>query len=163
MHRQAIKLVFSNPSYVAISISIFAMMMLLLLSAQEYLFFEPFLVFHIPDGMFPSFVSIIAVSALIGLVISFSIFQIRTKQASTKKVSAGLTGSFVGAGAGICTSCGSLALPIISVLGVAGATSLNFLTIYEFPIRLIAIAILIGTYFLMIKGINSECNIRTKK
>lgn len=144
--------------YLVISGSIFAFMLALLFYAQEYLFFEPYLIFHIPQGMFPSFVSIIVVSGLIGLVLSLTIFQIRAQKASTKKTSTGLAGSLIGAGAGVCTSCGSLAIPIISVLGVAGASALNFLTIYEFPIRLGAIGILIGTYFMMIRGI-TKCKI----
>ena len=145
--------------YLVISGSIFALMLVLLFSAQGYLFFEPFLIFHIPQGMFASFISIIVVSGLIGLVISLTIFQICAQKASTKKTSTGLVGSLIGAGAGICTSCGSLAIPIISVVGVAGASTLNFLTIYEFPIRLVAIGILIGTYFMMIKGITKQCKI----
>jgi len=134
-------------------------MLVILLHFQEYLFFEPFLAFHIPQGMFPSFVSIITVSALIGLVLILTIFQIYTQKVSTKKTSTGLVGSFIGAGAGICTSCGSLTIPIISVLGVAGASSLSFLTIYEFPIRLGAIAILIGSYFFIVRGISKECKV----
>ena len=87
MHKQTLKLVFSNPTYLVISGSIFAFMLVLLFYAQEYLFFEPFLIFHIPDGMFASFVSIIVVSGLIGLVISLTIFQICAQKASTKKTS----------------------------------------------------------------------------
>ena len=134
-------------------------MLVLLFYAQGYLFFEPFLIFHIPQGMFASFVSIIIVSGLIGLVLSLTIFQIRAQKASTKKTSTGFAGSLIGAGAGICTSCGSLTIPIISIVGVAGASTLNFLTIYEFPIRLVAIGILLGTYFMMIRGITKECKI----
>ncbi len=159
MHKEALKFVFSNPLYIVISVSIFAFMLVLLLHFQEYLFFEPYLVFHIPQGMFPNFISIIVVSGLIGLVLSLTIFQIYTQKTSTKKTSTGLVGSFIGAGAGVCTSCGSLALPIISVLGVAGASSLSFLTVYEFPIRLGAIAILIGSYFFIIRSITKVCKV----
>jgi len=159
LHKEALKLVFSNPIYLVTSGSIFALMLVLLFSAQGYLFFEPYIVFQIPQGLFPSFVSIIVVSGLIGLVLSLTIFQIRIQKASKEKTSAGLGGSLVGAVAGVCTSCGSLTIPIISVLGVAGASALNFLTIYEIPIRLVAIGILIGTYFMMIRGITKECKI----
>jgi len=159
LHKETLELVFSNPMYLVISGSIFALMLVLLFYAQGYLFFEPFLIFHIPQGMFASFISIIVVSGLIGLVLSLTIFQIRAQKASTKKTSTGFAGSLIGAGAGICTSCGSLTIPIISVVGVAGASTLNFLTIYEFPIRLVAIGILLGTYFMMIRGITKECKI----
>ena len=163
MHKETLELVFSNSMYLVISGSIFALILVLLFSTQEYLFFEPFLVFHIPLGMFPSFISIIVVSGLIGLVLSLTIFQIRAQKASTKRTGTGLAGSLIGVGAGVCTSCGSLVIPIISVLGVAGVSTLSFLTIYEFPIRLVAIGVLIGTYFMMIRGITKECKININK
>jgi hypothetical protein len=63
----------------------------------------------------------------------------------------GLLGSVVGAGAGICTSCGPIGFAVLSIFGATAATTLSFLTIHEIPIRIVAIAILTGTYFLMVK------------
>ena len=100
MHKEALNLVFSNPIYLVTSGSLFALMLVLLFSAQGYLFFEPYLVFQIPQGMFVNFVSIIVVSGLIGFVLSLTIFQIRIQKASKEKTSAGVGGSLVGAVAG---------------------------------------------------------------
>ncbi|MEX2193219.1 MAG: hypothetical protein WD717_07570 [Nitrosarchaeum sp.] len=163
MHKQILKLVFSKPAYVGISISVFAAMMILLFAAQEYLFFEPYIIFHIPNGMFPSFVSIIVVSALIGLVTSLSVFQICNQRANAKKMGSGLVGSFIGAGAGVCTSCGAIGFSLISILGVAGASALTFLTYYEFPIRLVAIGILSITYLVIVRGMTMECKINANE
>lgn len=159
MHKQILKLIFSKPAYLVISVSVFVIMMVVLFAAQEYLFFEPIIIFHISNGMFPSFVSIIVVSALIGLVSSMSVFQIRNQKTNAKRMGSGIVGSFIGAGAGVCTSCGAVGFFLISVLGVTGASTLSFLTYYEFPIRLVAIGILSITYFVMVKGLSRECKI----
>jgi hypothetical protein len=63
----------------------------------------------------------------------------------------GILGSVVGAGAGICTACGPIGFAVLSIFGATTATTFSFLTIHEIPIRIVAIAILTGTYFLMVK------------
>ena len=63
----------------------------------------------------------------------------------------GLLGSVLGAGAGVCTACGPVGFTILSTFGATTATTLSLLTIHEIPIRIVAIAILTGTYFLMVK------------
>ncbi len=163
MHKEALKLVFSNPAYLILSGLIFAGMLLLLLHTRELLFFEPYFVFHLGQGDYLSFALIIIVSGLMGLVISMAAYRIQTLRASTKKMGSGLLGSIVGAGAGVCTSCGPIGFALISTFGVGAAITFSFLTIYEIPIRIVAIAILTGTYFLMVKGIASECKINMKK
>ena len=159
MHRLALKLVYSNISSWIISVSIFTVLLIFLLSAREFLFFEPFFVFQLPIDWIPSFILIIIVAGLIALVTSLAVFQIRTIKANSRKAGTGVIGSIIGVGAGVCTSCGPIGFTIISTLGVAGATTLSFLTEYEIPIRVAAIAILTGTYFIMIKGIAKGCKI----
>lgn len=160
MHKQALKLVFSNPLYLIISGSIFAGLFILLLAAREFLFFEPYFVFQLPIEWMPSFVLIIIISALIGLVTSMGIFQLRTLKANSKKMGTGYIGSLVGVGAGVCSSCGPVGFAIMSTFGVAGVSALSFLYDFEIPIRLAAIGILSVTYFLMVKGISTECKIK---
>ncbi len=162
LHKQALKLVYSNPSYWIISASIFTALLVFLLSAREFLFFEPYLVFHLPIDWIPSFVLIVIVSGLIALVTSLAVFQLRIIKTNSRKTGTGVIGSIIGLGAGICTSCGPIGLGVISAFGVAGATTLSFLFDYEIPIRLVATGILIGTYFMMIKHITKECKIKMK-
>jgi len=163
LHKEALKLVFSNPTYLILSCGIFTAMLVLLLHTRELLFFEPYFVFHLPESDYLSFVLIIIVAGLTGLVISMAVYQIKTLRSSTKKIGSGLFGSVIGAGAGVCTSCGPIGFAIISSFGTSAAITFSFLTIYEIPIRIVAIAILTGTYFLMVKGITSECKIDIKK
>jgi hypothetical protein len=160
LHKQALKLVFSNPAYLIISGSIFTALFVLLLAAREFLFFEPYFVFQLPQEWIPSFILIIIISALIGLVTSMGIFQLRTLRANTKKMGTGFIGSLVGVGAGVCSSCGPVGFAVMSTFGVAGVSALSFLYDYEIPIRLAAIGILSATYFLMVKAISIECKIK---
>jgi len=85
------------------------------------------------------------------LVISMATYRIKTIDASAKKIGTGILGSVVGAGAGICTACGPIGFTVLSIFGATAATTFSFLTIHEIPIRIVAIAILTGTYFLMVK------------
>ncbi|KAF6246241.1 hypothetical protein C6990_10190 [Nitrosopumilus sp. b3] len=159
LHKQTLKLVYSDISSWIISASLFSILFIFMLSARDFLFFEPFFAFQLPVDWILSFVLIIIVSGLVALVTSLAVFQMRTIKANSKKTGTGIVGSVIGVGAGICTSCGQIGFTIISTFGVAGATSLSFLTEYEIPIRLLAIAILSGTYFVMIKGITKGCKV----
>ncbi len=73
-------------------------------------------------------------------------------------MSGSIFGSVVGSVAGAC-SCGPIGFAIISTFGSVGATATAFLTNYETPLRIIAIAILIITFFTTIKSLKIECKI----
>ena len=126
-------------------------MLVFLLHTRELLFFEPFFVFNVPQDSNLSFGLIIITAGLIALVISMATYKIKTVGASSKKMGTGILGSVIGAGAGVCTACGPVGFAFLSTFGATTATTLSFLTIHEIPIRIVAIAILIGTYFLMVK------------
>ncbi|NOJ31933.1 MAG: hypothetical protein DA329_07350 [Candidatus Nitrosocosmicus sp.] len=134
-----------------------------MLSAREFLYFEPFWVFQLPIDWIPSFALIIVVAGLTSIVTSLAIYQVRMLKANSQKSGVGLVGSVFGVGAGVCTSCGPIGFSIITTFGVAGASTLSFLYDYEIPIRLGAIAILGATYFIMIKGITRECKLSINK
>ena len=79
-------------------------------------------------------------------------------ESSKKKMSSGFIGSIIGTSAGAC-SCGSIGLQSSQYLGQwVGATTL-FLANYEVPLRLLSIAILVATYFYMIRGLTRECKV----
>ncbi len=48
---------------------------------------------------------------------------------------------------------------VISTFGSVGATATAFLTNYEIPLRIIAIAILAITYFTTVKSLKVECKL----
>ena len=157
---QTIKLVFTNFKYLVLSFSIFVTMLIGLLIMSEYIFLEPYVVSHIPSGTEFGFVLIVMISALSALVLPMNIFRINILKSSKQKMSGGVFGSIIGAAAGAC-SCGPIGFAVISTFGSVGATATAFLTNYETPIRIIAIAILSITYFTTVKSLKVECNINS--
>ena len=157
---QPIKLVFSNFKYALLSVIIFIPMMIALLILSEYIFLEPYVVSHLPPGTELGFVLILTISALSAVVIPMNVFRINILKSSKQKMGGGIVGSIVGAAAGAC-SCGPVGFAVISTFGSVGATATAFLTNYEIPIRIIAIAILILTYFTTVKSLKIECNINS--
>ena len=133
-------------------------MMVLLLFISEFIFFEPYFVTHIPSGSELGFILIITLSVLSALVIPMNLFRITNLKNSKQKMSGSIFGSIVGSAAGAC-SCGPIGFAVISTFGSVGATATAFLTNYEIPIRVVAIAILAITYFTTIKSLKTECKV----
>ena len=153
------KVIFSNFKFLALSVIIFSSMMVLLLLVSEFIFLEPYFVTHIPSGSELGFILIITLSALSALVIPMNLFRITNLKNSKQKMSGSIFGSIVGSAAGAC-SCGPIGFAVISTFGSVGATATAFLTNYEIPIRVVAIAILAITYFTTIKSLKSECKVQ---
>ena len=157
---QTIKLVFSNFKYVGLATCIFVPMLIGLLIMSEYIFLEPYVVSHLPSGTEFGFVLIVILSGLSALVIPMNIYRINILKTSKQKMGGGVAGSIVGAAAGAC-SCGPIGFAVISTFGSVGATATAFLTNYEIPIRLIAIGILVITYFTTVKSLKIECKLQS--
>jgi len=152
------KIIFSNFKFLALSVIIFSSMMVLLLLISEFIFLEPYFVTHIPSGSELGFILIITLSALSALVIPMNLFRITNLKNSKQKMSGSIFGSIIGSVAGAC-SCGPIGFAVISTFGSVGATATAFLTNYEIPIRVVAIAILVITYFTTIKSLKTECKV----
>jgi len=157
-HKLALKSVFSNYRYIGLSIGIFIGMPIPLSYIAEYLFLKPRLTLFVPEYSAFGFVLIVIVSVLTALVLSMGIYRIVMLKSSKKKMSSGFIGSMIGASAGAC-SCGSIGFAVISVFGAVGGATTSFLANYEIPLRLLSIAILIATYFYMVRGLTAECKV----
>ena len=155
---QTINLVFSNYKYVGLSVIIFVPMLIGLLMLSEYIFLEPYVVSHLPQGTELGFAMIVILSALSALVIPMNIFRISILKSSRQKIGGGIFGSIIGAAAGAC-SCGPVGFAVISTFGSVGATATAFLTNYELPIRALAIGILVVTYFTTVRSLKVECKL----
>ena len=155
-----VKLVFSNPKYLAFSIAIFIGLLFPLLLVSEYIFIEPYFVGHLPSGTEFGFVLIVILAGLSGLVIPMNIYRINILKMSKKKMSGGVLGSILGSAAGAC-GCGPVGFALFSTFGSLGATTSAFLTNYEIPIRLAAIAVLVITYFTTIRSLKVECKLNS--
>jgi len=157
---QTIKLVFSNFKYTLLASAIFVSMLIGLLIVSEFIFLEPYVVAHLPSGSELGFVLIVILSALSALVIPMNIFRIDILKSSKQKMGGGIFGSIIGAAAGAC-SCGPIGFAVISTFGSVGAAATAFLTNYEIPLRIIAIAILAVTYFTTVKSLKVECKLNS--
>ena len=156
---QLLKLVFSDYRYIVLSASIFIGMLIPLSIISEFIFLEPYVIVHIPNGAEISFILIVVVSALSGLVLAMNVFRINAFRSHKQKMGRGIFGSFIGAVAGAC-SCGPIGFAVVSTFGAVGGIATAFLSNYEIPIRLAAIAILAYTYYATTKSLTVECKIK---
>jgi len=156
---QALKLVFSNYNYAILAAIITIGLFTPLAIISEYIFLEPYVVFHVPSDRIGGFVLIVAVSVLSGIVLTMNVFRIKALRNQARKMGGSLFGSILGASAGAC-SCGPIGFAVISTFGTIGGTATAFLTNYEIPLRLVALAILAFTYYTTSKSLNLECKIK---
>jgi len=154
----AIKLVFSNPKYVILSVLIFVGMFVPLIIFLQYIFFEPFLIFSVSDSELFSFSLVVIISALTALVLSMGVYRMRLLQTQARKMRSGIMGSVIGVSAGT-LGCVSMSLALVPVL-VPLASTIAVIEEYAIPLRLISIAILGFTFFITVRGISSECKIK---
>lgn len=155
---QTLKLVFSTYSYIFLSLTIFTFLLIGSLILSEYIFLEPYVVGHISQGTEFGFVLIVILSVLSALVIPMNVYRINILKKSKGKIRGSVFSSFIGSIAGAC-SCGPIGFAVISTFGSIGATSLAFLTNFELPIRIGAIALLAFTYYTTVKSLKIECRI----
>ena len=153
-----VKLVFSNPKYVILAGIIFVGLLFPLLIISEYIFLEPFVVGHIPSGTEFGFSLIVILCMLAALVLPMNVYRIKMLRGSKRKISGGIFGSFIGAAAGAC-SCGPIGFAVISTFGSVGGVATSFLTNYEIPLRIGAIALLAITYYTTIRSLKVECKL----
>lgn len=156
---QTLNLVFSNHFYIVLSVVIFTFMLIGLLILSEYVFLDPYIVGHISQGTEFGFVLIVILSILSALVIPMNIYRINILKKSKGNMSGSVFSSFIGSIAGAC-SCGPIGFAVVSTFGSVGAITLAFLTSFELPIRIGAIALLAFTYYATVKSLKIECEVR---
>jgi len=152
-------IIYSNPSYILILIGIFFLLFIPLIIISEFLFFEPFLVFSIYPETTLSFSLIVALSLFSAFAVSMNIYRVKLIK-ETKKIGSSIIGTIIGASAGAC-SCGPIAFSIITTFGTAGSIASSFLTVYEVPIRLTSIGILVIVIFVTTKSLSRECKVKS--
>ena len=152
------EIIYSNPSYVLILIGIFFLLFIPLITISEFLFFEPFLVFSIYPETTLSFALIVTLSLFSAFAVSMNIYRVKLIK-ETKKIGSSIIGTIIGASAGAC-SCGPIAFSIITTFGTAGSIASSFLTVYEIPIRLTSIGILVIVIFVTTKSLSRECKVK---
>ena len=152
-------IIYSNPSYISVLVGIFFLLFIPLITISEFLFFEPFLVFSIYPETTLSFSLIVTLSLFSAFAVSMNIYRVKLIK-ETKKIGSSIIGTIIGASAGAC-SCGPIAFSIITTFGTAGSIASSFLTVYEVPIRLTSIGILVIVIFVTTKSLSRECKVKS--
>ena len=152
-------IIYSNPSYILVLVGIFFLLFIPLITISEFLFFEPFLVFSIYPETTLSFSLIVTLSLFSAFAVSMNIYRVKLIK-ETNKIGSSIIGTIIGASAGAC-SCGPIAFSIITTFGTAGSIASSFLTVYEVPIRLTSIGILVIVIFVTTKSLSRECKVKS--
>ena len=154
----ATRVVFSSTGYAVLALVIFAGLLFPLLLLSEYIFLEPYFVGHIPQDGELGLALIVVLSALSAVVLPMNVYRIRVLRSSRRKMGGGVAGSIIGAVAGAC-SCGPVGFAVISTFGSVGATASAFVSNYEIPLRIAAIALLLITYYTTNRSLAVECRL----
>ena len=153
----SMKVVFSIPTYILIVQLLqflfgYSLMSLISLSSLNQFGF-----FYLPEDAITGFILTTIVTILIGMLVSMNIYVIRH---SKLKISRGslFSGSSLSIISGVCSSCSSVGFLLISTFGSIGIVASNLLTIYQIPLRIISVAILIFALYSIHKKIMELCD-----
>jgi hypothetical protein len=155
----SIRIVFSNSAYIIIAGAIAIGFWILFSVFDQLLFFLPVLVFYLPHDAITGFILSNITAVIMGIVISMNVYMLKH---SKLKISKSLfSGSTIGILSSTCASCSSFGFLLISTFGGLGIVASNFLSIYQIPLRLVSIGILIWALYSIHKKITKGYCIRT--
>lgn len=149
--------VFAEPAYSAMAAAVFTSMLVLMLAASGFVFFEPYVVGHVPPGSEANLATIIALSGVSAVVIPMNVYGLRARAGKP----GGFFGSAFGAAAGAC-GCGPAGFALVSALGPAGAAASAFLANYETPLRVAAIGVMLVSWWASARSIRAACRVDGK-
>ncbi|MDD9843432.1 MAG: hypothetical protein OXU85_06030 [Thaumarchaeota archaeon] len=153
---QSTRDVLARPSGAALAAATFGATLVVMLYASDYVFFEPYLTAHVPEGGAPGLAAIAAMSALSAVALPLGIRAASAARAARRGGAAGAAGAAVGAIAGAC-GCGPVTIALVGSLGAAGASAASFLAAYDLPLRLVAIAALCASIYASSAALAPSC------
>jgi hypothetical protein len=130
----SVKLILSRPAYIALVVIVAIPIWILFSMFDQLLFFEPILIFYLPEDAIVGFILTIMVSILLGMLFSMNVYVIRHSKMRISKASL-FSGSTLGIISGVCSSCSSIGFLMISTFGTVGVIASNLLTTYQVPLR----------------------------
>ena len=149
------RIVFSNPLYLITCAIVTILFWIILNIAGELLFFSPIWVFYLPDDAVFGFTLTNITAVLIGIVVSMNTYIIVN---SNLKLSRSLfSGTSIGLISSTCASCSSIGFVLVSTFGGIGILISNFFSVYEIPLRIISIAILVYAIYSAHNRITKSC------
>lgn len=155
----AMQMVFANKSYIGIAVAVSAIFFVVFNVLDEYLFFSPLLVFHVPTNEFANFALSTTIISLVGIVISMNVYMFRTMGVKVKESTPWLSGSFIATASGAC-GCSSLGFAMISTFGGTAILASSFLTTFQIPLKIASLAVLVFAYYSVRKNMIKRCAVR---
>jgi len=148
-------LVFQNKFYIFLASVIFSLFWILFNVLGELLFFTPVFVFYLPSDAIPVFILSNIISALMGIVLSMNVYVLKNTTVKMNKSS--FMGSSVGMMAGGCASCSSMGFVLLTSFGGAGVAASTFLSVYQVPLLIGSIGLLIWSYYTIHNKLTKSC------
>jgi len=121
----------------------------------ELLFFTPVLVFYLPSDATPVFILSNMISALMGIVLSMNVYVLKNTRLKMNKSS--FLGSTVGMAAGGCASCSTVGFVLLTSFGTAGVAASTFLSVYQIPLLVASIGLLMWAYYSIHNKLTKSC------
>jgi hypothetical protein len=151
------KLVFSKWPYLVLGGAVTTIFWIILNVFDQLLFFSPVVTFYLPDDAVGGFVVSNMTAFLVGVVISMNLYVIRHSKGLKKGVLSLFSGSSMSVVCSACAGCSLVGFLLISTLGGLGVTASTFLTVYQMPLRVISILVLVWAYHLISRNLTKSC------
>jgi hypothetical protein len=135
------RMVFSNRPYIAIAATVFTIFWIIFNVFDQLLFFSPIITFYLPDDAVIGFILTNITSVLMGILVAMDIYVIRNSKLRLDKSI--FSGSILAIASSACASCSSIGFLVISMFGGFGIITIDLLTNYQTPLRMISIVILL--------------------
>ena len=148
------RMVFSNPLYIAIAAAVFTTFWIIFNVFDSLLFFSPIVTFYVSDDAVTGFILTNITSVLIGILVAMDVYVIRN---SMKLKLDSHSGSILSIASSACASCSSIGFLVISTFGGFGIITIDLLTNYQTPLRVISIVILLWALYLVQNKIIKPC------
>jgi len=148
-------LVFQNKFYIFLASIIFTSFWIMFNVLGELLFFTPVFVFYLPSDAIPVFILSNIISALMGIVLSMNIYVLKNTRLKMNKSS--FLGSTVGMTAGGCASCSTVGFVLLTSFGTAGVAASTFLSVYQIPLLVASIGLLLWAYYSIHNKLTKSC------
>lgn len=149
------KQVFQNKPYIFLASIIFTSFWIIFNVLGELLFFTPVFVFYLPSDAIPVFILSNIISALMGIVLSMNIYVLKNTTVKMNKSS--FLGSTVGMTAGGCASCSTVGFVLLTSFGTAGVAASTFLSVYQTPLLIASIGLLLWSYYSIHNKLTKSC------
>jgi hypothetical protein len=147
--------VFSNTLYIAIAAIVFTIFWIIFNVFDQLLFFSPIVTFYLPDDAVTGFILTNITSVLMGILVAMNVYVIRNSKLRLDKSM--VTGSILTIASSACASCSSIGFLVISMFGGFGIITIDLLTNYQTPLRMVSIVILIWAWYHVQNKIIKPC------